>query len=147
MVNKVILIGNLGRDPEVRQLESGTKIAKFSLATNENFKDRNGEWQKRTEWHNIVLWGNLAERAEKYLHKGSTIYIEGRLGTRKWKDENGHDRYTTEVTGIIYKILDKRDNADSQYPTENKPADNFVKPTEESDTGNEENNQVDDLPF
>ena len=146
MVNKVILIGNLGRDPEIRQLESGTKIAKFSLATNENFRDRNGEWQKKTEWHNIVLWGNLAERAEKYLHKGSTIYVEGKLSTRKWQDENGNDRYTTEVTGLTYKILDKRENTDSPYTDENKPADNIVKPPE-PDTKIEEDNQVDDLPF
>lgn len=146
MVNKVILIGNLGRDPEIKELESGTKIAKFSLATNENFKDRNGEWQQRTEWHNIVLWSNLAERAEKYLHKGSMIFIEGKLGTRKWQDENGNDRYTTEVTGLSFRILDKRENTDSQHTTENKPADNIVK-ANEPEIDIENDNQVDDLPF
>jgi single-strand DNA-binding protein len=146
MVNKVILIGNLGRDPETRQLESGTKIAKFSLATNENYRDRNGEWQQKTEWHNIVFWGNLAERAEKYLHKGNTIYIEGKLSTRKWQDENGNDRYTTEVTGLTYKILDKRENTDTQHIAENKPADNIVKPTEPDDNIKQDD-QVDDLPF
>ena len=152
MINKVFLIGNLGRDPEIKQLESGTKIAKFSLATNENFKDRNGEWQQRTEWHNIVLWSGLAERAEKYLHKGSTIFLEGKIGTRKWQDENGNDRYTTEITGLMFRILDKRDNSDSYSSYENKPAENIVKQSESGNTSNEsinlnEDNQVDDLPF
>ena len=97
MINKVILIGNLGKDPEVRKLENNRTVASFSLATNENYLDKNGEWQKITEWHNITMWGNLAERAEKYLHKGILVFLEGKLKTRKYTDKNGIERYTTEI--------------------------------------------------
>jgi single-strand DNA-binding protein len=97
-VNKVILIGNLGKDPEVRHLESGATVANFSLATSESYKDRNsGERKTVTEWHNIVVWRGLAEIAEKYLKKGSQVYIEGKLRTRSWDDKDGNTRYTTEV--------------------------------------------------
>ncbi len=98
-LNKVMLIGNLGKDPEVRYTTSGTAVASFSLATSEKFKNRNGEWEERTEWHNITLWGRLAEIAGEYLAKGKTVYIEGRLQTRKWQDRDGRDRYTTEIVG------------------------------------------------
>jgi len=96
-VNKVILIGNLGSDPEVRTLEGGTKVANFSIATSEKFKNREGNTVERTEWHNIVMWRGLAEIAEKWLKKGSQIYVEGRLRTRSWDDQNGNKKYTTEV--------------------------------------------------
>lgn len=97
-VNKVILIGNLGRDPEVRSLQSGSKVANFSIATSERWKDRNtGEMNEKTEWHRIVMFDRLAEIAEQYLRKGSKVYIEGQLQTRKWEDQNGQERYTTEV--------------------------------------------------
>jgi len=96
-VNKVILIGNLGKDPEVKYTPSGTPVAKITLATNERFKDKSGAWQDRTEWHNVVLWQRLAEIAGEYLKKGGKVYIEGRLQTRSWDDQNGAKRYTTEV--------------------------------------------------
>lgn len=96
-LNKVILIGNLGKDPEVRVTTSGQTMANFSLATKERFKNKNGEREERTEWHSIVLWGRLAEIARDYLHKGKQIYVEGRLQTRKWQDKEGVDRYTVEV--------------------------------------------------
>jgi len=96
-LNKVMLIGNLGKDPEVRYTASGTAVAGFSLATSDRTKNKNGEWEERTEWHNITLWGRLAEIAGEYLAKGKTVYIEGRLQTRKWQDRDGRDRYTTEV--------------------------------------------------
>ncbi|MXW92846.1 MAG: single-stranded DNA-binding protein, partial [Rhodospirillaceae bacterium] len=98
-VNKVILIGNLGRDPEVRTMQSGDKVANFSVATSERWKDRNsGEMQERTEWHRVVIFGRTAEIAEQYLRKGSKVYIEGQLQTRKWEDnQTGQERYTTEV--------------------------------------------------
>jgi len=96
-VNRVILIGNLGKDPEIRTLEGGVKVANFSLATTETYKGKNGEKVDQTEWHNIVLWRGLAEVAESFLKKGNTIYIEGKLRTRDWTDKDGNKRYTTEV--------------------------------------------------
>lgn len=111
MINKVILIGNLGRDPEVRYLEGGSAVAKFSVATNENYRDRSGEWQTMTEWHNVVMWRQLAERAEKQLKKGMQVYIEGKLTTRKWQDQNGNDRYSTEVVANVFRTLGKREGS------------------------------------
>ena len=97
-VNKVILIGNLGRDPEVRTMQNGNKVANLSLATSENWKDKNtGERKEKTEWHRVVIFGNLADIAERYLKKGSKVYICGQLQTRKWQDKDGNDKYTTEV--------------------------------------------------
>jgi single-strand DNA-binding protein len=98
-LNKVMLIGNLGKDPEVRYTTSGQAVASFSIATSEKFKNRNGEMEERTEWHNVVLWGRQAEIAKDYLAKGKTVFIEGRLQTRKWQDKDGRDRYTTEIVG------------------------------------------------
>ena len=122
MLNKVTLIGNLGRDPEVRHFEGGSMVAKFSVATNENYKDRNGEWQTRTEWHDIVCWSGLAERAERILKKGFLVYIEGKLTTRKWQDKDGNDRYTTEIVANTFKSLEKRESssqgiADTGFPS------------------------------
>ncbi|MDE0717150.1 MAG: single-stranded DNA-binding protein [Rhodospirillaceae bacterium] len=113
-VNKVILVGNLGRDPEVRTMQSGDKVANFSVATSERWKDRNsGEMQERTEWHRVVIFGRTAEIAEQYLRKGSKVYIEGQLQTRKWEDnQTGQERYTTEVVIRPYRgemtMLDSR---------------------------------------
>src|SRR5512135_657848 len=104
-LNKVMLIGNLGKDPEVRYTTSGTAVASFSLATSERFKNKNGEWEEKTEWHNITLWSRLAEIAGEYLSKGKTVYIEGRLQTRKWQDRDGRDRYTTEIVGEKMQML------------------------------------------
>ena len=111
MVNKVILIGNLGRDPEVRRLESGSVVAKFSIATTENYRDKDGNWQEQTEWHDIVVWRNLAERAEQYLKKGMTIYLEGKLTHRTWQDQEGKNRKTTEVVADYFRILDRKQGA------------------------------------
>ena len=108
MINKVVLIGNLGRDPEVRRLESGAAVAKFSVATNENYKDKNGEWQTQTEWHSIVAWRNLAERVERDLKKGKLIYVEGKLTHRKYQDKDGNDRYITEVLANVIRLLERR---------------------------------------
>lgn len=104
-LNKVMLIGNLGKDPEVRYTTAGTAVASFSIATSERFKNKTGEWDERTEWHNITLWGRLAEIAGEYLAKGKTVYIEGRLQTRKWQDKDGRDRYTTEIVGEKMQML------------------------------------------
>lgn len=96
-LNKVMLIARLGKDPDVRYTASGTAVASFSAATSEKFKNKSGEWEERTEWHNLVLWGRLAEIAGEYLSKGSLAYFEGRLQTRKWQDKDGADRWTTEI--------------------------------------------------
>eukprot|EP00752_Nemacystus_decipiens_P000809 g809.t1 len=95
--NKVILIGNLGRDPEVRSMQNGDKVANLNIATSERWRDRDGNQQERTEWHRVVIFGRVAEIAERYLKKGSKVLIEGQLQTRKWQDQSGQDRYTTEV--------------------------------------------------
>ncbi len=108
-VNKVILIGNLGKDPEVKYTPSGTPVAKITLATNERFKDKSGEWQDRTEWHNVVLWQRLAEIAGEYLKKGGKVYIEGRLQTRSWDDKtSGQKKYMTEVVANDLVLLGGR---------------------------------------
>ena len=108
-VNKVILIGNLGKDPEVKFTPSGTPVAKLTLATNERFKDKAGEWQDRTEWHNVVAWQRLAEIAGEYLKKGSKVYIEGRLQTRSWDDkQTNQKKYMTEVVAGDLVLLGGR---------------------------------------
>jgi len=104
-VNKVILIGNLGRDPEMRYTGSGNAVANLSLATTRRYRDRDGQQQEETEWHRVVMFSRLAEIAGEYLRKGSQVYIEGRLQTRKWQDNNGQDRYTTEVVANEMQML------------------------------------------
>ena len=108
-VNKVILIGNLGKDPEVKYTPQGTPVAKITLATNERFKGKDGQWQDRTEWHNVVLWQRLAEIAGEYLKKGGKVYIEGRLQTRSWDDkQSGQKKYMTEVVANDLVLLSGR---------------------------------------
>ncbi len=108
-VNKVILVGNLGKDPEVRHLEGGTSVANFTLATTEAHKDKSGNRIEHTEWHNIVVWRGLADVAEKYLKKGMTIYVEGKLRTRSWEDKEKIKRFTTEIVGDTFTILSKKE--------------------------------------
>ncbi|MDX1479132.1 MAG: single-stranded DNA-binding protein [Saprospiraceae bacterium] len=115
MVNKVFLIGNLGRDPEVRHLEGGNVVAKFPVATNESYRDKSGEWQKITEWHDVVVWRALAERAEKQLQKGSLVYVEGKITHRKWQDRDGNDRWSTEIVANTFRSLDRRESSDRGY--------------------------------
>jgi single-strand DNA-binding protein len=117
-VNKVILIGRLGRDPETRYTSSGQAVCNFTLATDESFKDRAGERQKRTEWHRIVMWGKLAEISQQYLKKGTMIYIEGRLQTRQWDDRSGNKRTTTEIVANVMRMLSPRGEAPAAVPPE-----------------------------
>src|SRR5688572_30159821 len=118
-VNRVMLIGNLGRDPDVQYLEGNIAVAKFPLATTETFKDRAGKLISQTEWHTVVLWRGLAELAQKYLHKGSLVYIEGRLRTRSWEDKEGNKKFATEVVGDNLIMLDKRtDNLGHAGPSQ-----------------------------
>nr|HPH18041.1 single-stranded DNA-binding protein [Haliscomenobacter sp.] len=108
MVNRVTLIGNLGRDPEARSLENGAMVAKFSVATSERYQDKEGNWQDQTEWHEIIAWRNLAERAEKNLKKGMMIYLEGKLTHRTWQDKDGNNRKTTEIVAEYFRIVNSR---------------------------------------
>lgn len=112
-VNKVILVGNLGRDPEMRYMPSGDALASFSVATTDNWKDKNGQKQERTEWHRISMFGKLAEIAGEYLKKGSSVYIEGRLQTRKWQDKDGNERQTTEIVADRMQMLGGRSGSGS----------------------------------
>lgn len=114
-VNKVILIGNLGKDPEIKYTPSGTPVAKFTLATNERYKDKGGEWQERTEWHNIVAWQKLAEIVGEYLKKGSKAYVEGRLQTSSWEDkQSGEKKYRTEIIAQDLVLLSGRGEGDGE---------------------------------
>ncbi len=143
-INKVILVGNLGKDPEVRYLEGGTAVANFPIATSENYTDRSsGEKKTITEWHNVVLWRGLAEIAEKYLKKGNQVYIEGKLRTRKWQDKDGHDRYTTEIVGDSMQMLGRKDdNSSSDTAQQSKSSG-----TSSSAQIDNEPSETDDLPF
>jgi len=115
MVNKVTLIGNLGKDPEIRRLETGAAVGKFSIATNESYRDKSGEWQTQTEWHDVVVWNAMAERAERDLKKGKLVYVEGKLTHRKYTDKNDIERYITEVRALTYRLLEKRESAGGAY--------------------------------
>ena len=112
MVNRVILVGNLGKDAERKTFDNGSEVVNFSLATSENYKDKSGEWQQKTEWHNIAVWGNQVERAAK-LTKGTTLYLEGKISTRKWQDKNGNDRYTTDIIASYFRIINRSEKTNS----------------------------------
>ena len=140
-INKVILVGHLGRDPEMRYTQSGVAVCSFSLATSESYKDRTtGERVTSTEWHNIILWRGLAETAEKFLRKGSQVYIDGKLRTRKWEDKQGMTRYTTEIVGDTMQMLDKKDNPSA-------PAPEPVQPNATAQSTQPAEPESDDLPF
>ncbi len=115
MINKVTLVGNLGRDPEIRTLENGTKVGTFSLATNESYKDKNDTWQTITEWHNIVVWRGLAEKAERELKKGGLAYIEGKITHRKYNDKDGIERSVTEIVASVLNSLERRENKSQNF--------------------------------
>jgi single-strand DNA-binding protein len=138
-INKVILIGNLGKDPEIMRLESGVKKASFSLATTEVYKNKEGAKAEHTEWHNIVLWRGLAEVAENYLKKGNTIYLEGRIRRREYEDKEGQKKFIFEILGDVMTMLGgpKRDGSSEEHP----PV------TSEKENGNEASAPEDDLPF
>lgn len=116
-INKVILVGNVGKDPEIRHLDSGVAVANFPLATSENYTAKNGDKVESTEWHNIVAWRGLAEVVEKYVTKGRQLYIEGKIKTRSWDDKEGNKRYTTEIVADVMQMLGNRaDNQSSNRP-------------------------------
>lgn len=113
-LNKVMIIGNIGADPETKYLPSGSTICNLRVATSESWKDKDGQKQERTEWHSISIFGKLADIASQYLHKGSKVYIEGSLRTRKWQDKEGNDRYTTEIVASDMQMLDSRGDSKPQ---------------------------------
>jgi single-strand DNA-binding protein len=135
-VNKAILIGNLGKDPELRYLPSGEPVVQFSLATNFKWKDKNGQLQERTDWHNIVVFRKLAEICNEYLKKGSPVYVEGRIQNRSWEDKNGNKRYTTEIVARSVQMLGRRGEPEAEVPEE--IAEPLVEETKTED---------EDLPF
>ena len=143
-VNKVILIGNLGKDPDVRHLENGATVANFPIATSENYKDRKtGEKVSQTEWHNIVVWRGLADITERYLKKGDKVYIEGKLRTRSWQDQDGNTKYTTEVVADNLTMLGKSPDNSTSPPSQ--PASATSSTTQNEDFSGPDDS--DDLPF
>ena len=154
-VNKVILMGNLGRDPEVRFMPNGDAVCNFSIATTDSWKDKAGERQEKTEWHNIVMYRRLAEIAGEYLKKGRPVYLEGRLQTRKWQTKEGQDRYTTEIIADSMQMLGGRDGAssqDSQTSTQPEAKDEFDQtPSRNNQSGSSNSSSFDefedDIPF
>jgi single-strand DNA-binding protein len=144
-INKAILIGNLGKDPEVRRLENGNSVASFSLATSEVYTDRStGEKKETTDWHDVVLWRGLAEVAEKYLRKGTKVYVEGKIKKRSWQDKDGNTRYTVEIIGDNLTILSKAET--SSQPAE-KVCDSIGTPETPSTIEGMESHPDDNLPF
>ncbi len=146
-VNKVTLIGNLGKDPDLQHLEGNIAVAKFPLATTETFKDKTGNLVSQTEWHTVVLWRGLAELAQKYLHKGSLVYIEGRLRTRSWEDKDKNRRFSTEIVGDNLVMLDKRRDGNGDEPaidTTHNATDSFTEPDISYNQGE---GDKDNLPF
>jgi single-strand DNA-binding protein len=142
-INKVILVGNVGADPEVRYIESNTPVCNLRIATSESYKNRNGEKVTTTEWHTVVLWRGLAEIAEKYVKKGMQLYIEGKIRTRSWDDKDGNKRYATEIVADSLQLLGKREGTESprhdDAPLPEKQNEKPVVPDAE--------NEPDDLPF
>ena len=148
-LNKVMLIGNLGKDPESREMGDGTKMAKFPIATTETYKNREGEKVSNTEWHNIVLWRGLAEVAINWLKKGDSVYIEGKLKTRSWEDENGVKKYATDIQADNLSMLGNRKDSNNQSASMSNNSNNHTDKKEISENTNIESseNEDDDLPF
>jgi len=146
-VNKVILIGNLGRDPEVQTLEGGTVVAKFPLATTESYKDREGVRHDQTEWHNIVAWRQLAEICGKFMHKGSMVYVEGKLKTTSWTDKDNNKRYRTDIVADTISMLDKRSDSPNGGTYQQQSDSNVSISQPVAASNGRGNDQMDDLPF
>ena len=148
-LNKVMLIGNLGKDPESREMGDGTKMAKFPIATTETYKNRQGEKVSNTEWHNIVLWRGLAEVAINWLKKGDSVYIEGKLKTRSWEDENGVKKYATDIQADNLSMLGSRRDNESQYQSNSSEqnTNTELKKVDENKVNETSHEEEDDLPF
>jgi len=144
-LNKAMIIGRLGQDPDVRYTQSNTAVANLSIATSERYKDNMGEWKENTEWHRVVAWGRLAEICQEYLKKGSQVYVEGPIQTRKWEDKEGKTRYTTEIKALTLTMLDsKGSNGGSNVPSQ---PDNSQPVSSSVDLNEDFDDIDDDLPF
>jgi len=143
-VNKVILIGNLGIDPEVRTLESGVKVCRLSIATSESYTNKEGNRVEQTEWHSVTLWRGLAEIAEKYLTKGNKVYVEGKLRTRSYKDKDGVERYSTEIVADNMQMLGGTASGETSSAPRSNPQ---SQPQQQPAMGSSETDNADDLPF
>jgi len=147
-VNKAIIIGNLGKDPEMRYMPSGDAICNFSLATTDSWKDKNGEKQEKTEWHRISMFGKLAEIAGEYLKKGSQVYVEGRIQTRKWTNKEGQDQYTTEIVADKMQMLGGRSGGGgNSFEVVEKPSSSAGGAKQAAKSGGDFDNFEDDIPF
>jgi single-strand DNA-binding protein len=146
-VNKAILVGFVGLDPEVRYLDSGTPVANIRLATSENYTNRAGEKVTQTEWHNVVAWRGLAEVIEKYVKKGTQLYVEGRIRTRSWDDRDGNKRYTTEIVADNMQLLGKRSDGGSDSPAVQDTGADNSSVSGPSEKPAPDNDAADDLPF
>lgn len=144
-LNKAMIIGRLGQDPDVRYTQSNTAVANLSVATSERYKDKSGEWKENTEWHRVVAWGRLAEICQEYLKKGSQVYIEGPIQTRQWEDKDGQTRYTTEIKALTMTMLDSKGSSNGggmpDAPDKGKPVSSNV------DLNDNFDDIDDDLPF
>lgn len=154
MINKVTLIGNLGADPEIRHLDSGVMVARFPVATNETYKDKDGNFQQITEWHNVVAWRELAERAEKSLKKGMLVYVEGKISYRKYTGQDGQERHVTDIVANTFRLLERREGGgggvESRFPSaENAPPSRNTEMPATVPADNSDNAAAggDDLPF
>lgn len=148
MVNKVLLIGHAGADPEVRTLDTGASVARVSLATNESYKDKEGNWQSITEWHNLILWRELADRAKDIIKKGSTVYVEGKITSRKYTDRDGVEKSITDIVVASFRVLDKRERTDdNRIPNEAPPRNANDAGKEYQDAEKDAHQNGDDLPF
>ncbi|MDZ7659752.1 single-stranded DNA-binding protein [Fodinibius sp.] len=143
-LNKAMIIGRLGQDPDVRYTQSNTAVANLSVATSERYKDKQGEWKENTEWHRVVAWGRLAEICQEYLKKGSQVYIEGPIQTRKWEDKEGQTRYSTEIKALTMTMLDSKGEGGGDVPS--KP-DNSQPVSSNVDLNEDFDDIDDDLPF
>jgi len=149
-INKVILVGNLGQDPELRYTGGGTAVCNLRLATNESYKDANGDWVERTEWHTVVAWARLAEICNEYLHKGSQVYFEGSLQTRSWEDKDGNTKYSTEIKAREMMILGGRDVPGGDSGSAGSRSQNRPSPKPQKQAQGKEDYSFepdDDLPF
>lgn len=145
MINKVILIGYSGSDPEIRHLDGGVAVTRVSVATTESWKDQAGEWQNKTEWHNVIAWRDLAEKAGKQIKKGSRVYVEGKLSTRKYTGQDGVERYATDVIASTIRLLEKQEGTENRFPQEAPPEQGQARTNTQEpppNTGNDEQ-----LPF
>lgn len=145
MINRVTLIGYVGQDPDTRTLENGTAVGRFSLATSDSYKDKEGNWQTQTEWHNVVVWRDLAERAQSQIKKGSLVFVEGKISSRKYTDKDGVEKNVTDIVANTFRLLEKRER--SEDTAQNTPAQERPAQSQAETHNPPPQNEGDELPF